>query len=101
MVLEAMAAGLPVVATRVGGVPELVLDGDTGLVVEPGDAPGLAAAMGRVEADPAWAAGLGRRGQQRVRRHYSFEHQRAQWDAVLAEVVLANMISAQGGFDHA
>ncbi|HEX2044484.1 MAG TPA: glycosyltransferase family 4 protein, partial [Gaiellaceae bacterium] len=44
-VMEALAAGLPVVATRVGGIPELVGDGETGLVVDPDDAPALAAAI--------------------------------------------------------
>lgn len=50
-IMEAMAAGLPVVATRVGGIPELVRDGETGTLVEPGDASGLARAMGRLAAD--------------------------------------------------
>jgi glycogen(starch) synthase len=50
--LEAMAAGAPVVATRVGGVPELVLDGETGLLVPPGEAGPMAEAIDRVLQDP-------------------------------------------------
>ena len=86
-VLEALSAGLPVVATRVGGVPEVVRDGETGLLVEPGDVDALAAAMGRVESDPAWAARLARQGREHLRRHFGFESQRQHWDAALAEVV--------------
>ena len=50
-VVEALAVGCPVVATRVGGVPEVVRDGENGLLVPPGDVDALAAAMGRVAAD--------------------------------------------------
>lgn len=48
VVLEAMAAGVPVLATRVEGIPEAIRDGDDGLIVPPGDAPALAAAISRV-----------------------------------------------------
>lgn len=50
-IMEAMAAGLPVIATRAGGIPELVRDGENGLLVPPGDVAGLAAAMRRLAAD--------------------------------------------------
>ena len=53
-----MAAGLPVVATRVGGTADLVHDGVNGLLVAPRDPAALAAAISRVLADPAAAAGL-------------------------------------------
>jgi glycosyltransferase involved in cell wall biosynthesis len=56
--IEAMAAGLPVVATRVGGTADLVDDGVNGLLVASGDPAALAAAIGRVLADPAMAARL-------------------------------------------
>ena len=56
--IEAMAAGLPVVATQVGGTADLVHDGVNGLLVPPGDPAALAAAISRVLADPAAAAGL-------------------------------------------
>ena len=65
-VLEAMLAGLPVVASRVSSLPELVLDGETGILVPPDDPEALAAALGRVLVDSAelGAAGL-RRAQER------------------------------------
>lgn len=57
--VEAMAAGRPVIATRVGGVPAIVEEGRTGLLVPPGEPDALAQAMGRLLSDPDWAKGLG------------------------------------------
>jgi glycosyltransferase involved in cell wall biosynthesis len=64
--LEAMSAGLPVVAFRVGGIPEIVEDGVTGILVEPGDVPGLAAAIERVANDPEWRAKAGAIARERM-----------------------------------
>lgn len=72
-VLEAMAASLPVVATRVGGVPEVVVDGVTGLLIPPRDADALAAAVIRLLRDPALRQQMGKAGHERVRRHFSVE----------------------------
>src|SRR5262249_38844878 len=69
--LEAGAAGKPVVGSRIGGIPELVADGETGLLVDPGDPVALAGAMRRLWHDPALAAGLGVRAKLRVRRDHS------------------------------
>jgi glycosyltransferase involved in cell wall biosynthesis len=65
-ILEAMALALPVVSTRVGGVPELVADGETGILVSPGDPRELGAAIARLVADPDLRAAFGRAGAQRV-----------------------------------
>ncbi len=70
VVLEAMAAARPVVATRVGGVPELVTDGDNGWLIEPGDAGGFARAVRRLLDEPQTAAEMGRRGRQRAQRDH-------------------------------
>lgn len=69
--LEAMAAGLPVIASRVGGLPEAVIDGETGLLVPPGDAAALTAALARLGADRACARRLGAAGAARVAAHFS------------------------------
>jgi glycosyltransferase involved in cell wall biosynthesis len=64
-VLEAMAWGRPVVATRVGGLPELVVDGETGRLVPPADAAALAQALLDLIADPAGRQRMGRAGRER------------------------------------
>jgi glycosyltransferase involved in cell wall biosynthesis len=69
-ILEAMAAGLPVVATRVGGVPELVVDGETGLLVPPGDARALAAALRTLLGDRELRLRLGAAGRARAEREF-------------------------------
>ena len=71
-VIEAMAAGRPVVATRVGGVPDIVEDGETGILVPPGDVDALAGAMARLARDPAERSRMGGQGRRRVAR-YDYE----------------------------
>lgn len=66
VVLEAMAAGVPVVATAVGGVVELVEDGVTGLLVPPADPPALAAAIATMVEDPARRAAMGLAARERA-----------------------------------
>jgi len=66
VLLEAARVGRPVVATRVGGTPESVADGETGILVEPEDARGLAAAVTGLLDDPARAAAMGRRARERA-----------------------------------
>ncbi|MGZ8561983.1 MAG: glycosyltransferase family 4 protein, partial [Candidatus Limnocylindria bacterium] len=65
VVIEAMRAAIPVVATRMGGIPDLVAEGETGLLVPPSDAPALANAVASLLANPSEAARLGQAGRRR------------------------------------
>jgi glycosyltransferase involved in cell wall biosynthesis len=69
--LDAMAAGRPVVATRAGGLSEVVDDGETGLLVPIRDAPALATAITRLLKDEAWRGQCGRTALERVRRRFT------------------------------
>ena len=71
VLLEAMLARLPVVATRVSAVPEIVVDGGTGLLASPGDAAVIARAIDSLLADPARRAALGDAGERRVHEEFS------------------------------
>jgi glycosyltransferase involved in cell wall biosynthesis len=73
VLLESMAAGVPVVATRVGGTAEAVQDGVTGLLVPPGDPGALARSIDRLLSDPGLAERLARGGRERVRRQFSLD----------------------------
>jgi glycosyltransferase involved in cell wall biosynthesis len=80
--LEAMAHGRPVVATSVGGLRDLVVDGETGLVVPPRDPPALGAALERLLADEELRRRLGAAGRERARERFS-------WDVTTAALVTA------------
>jgi glycosyltransferase involved in cell wall biosynthesis len=71
--LEAMAAGKPVVATRVGGIVNSVIDGVTGLLVQPRDVDGLAAGLRKLIQHGSLAAAMGRRGIEHVRENFTME----------------------------
>lgn len=75
-IVEAMAAGLPVVATRFGGIMESVVDGETGILVEPGDVQGQAAALLRLAQDVDLRRVMGQAGRQRVANHFTLAHER-------------------------
>jgi D-inositol-3-phosphate glycosyltransferase len=78
--LEAMACGTPVIGSAVGGVRQSVIDGETGVLVPPGDAPALAAQLQRLHDDPTLARAMGHAGQRRVRSRYT-------WERVMHELV--------------
>jgi glycogen synthase len=71
--LEAMACETPVVATRVGGIKEVVVDGETGLMVPPGEPVKLGAALTRILEDPATAAKMGEEGRRHVLEHFTWD----------------------------
>jgi glycosyltransferase involved in cell wall biosynthesis len=73
VILEAGAYGLPVVASDVGGIPEIVAHGESGLLVQPDNVPALAAALGRVLSDAKLAGNLGARLHQRVVEKFSWK----------------------------
>ena len=72
-IVEAMAAGRPVIASAVGGIPEIVVHGDTGLLVPPGDAAALADAIAALLAHPDLARAMGLRGRARAQERFSVE----------------------------
>jgi glycosyltransferase involved in cell wall biosynthesis len=87
VVLEAFAAGVPVVATAVGGVPELVRDGENGWLVPRGDSARLASALIVALSDPGESARRGRSGQELVRADYTFAAQAARAAEAFREVL--------------
>lgn len=72
-IMEAMACGKPIVASNVGGIPESVVDGETGLLVEPGDAEALANAIVALANDENRRAEMGRKGQLRAQEDFSID----------------------------
>ena len=86
-VMEAQLSGLPVVATRHAGIPEVVRDGETGVLVSEGDVDGMAAAMRRLVLEPALAARLGAAGQQRVSEQFTVQHHWAAIAGLLERIV--------------
>ncbi len=91
VLLEAMAVGVPVLTTRVGGIPEMIEDGVSGLLVEPGDSAELARAMETVAGDPGLRRRLSEEGRRVADRH--------SWDVVAGElrVLLEEAAREAGG----
>jgi glycosyltransferase involved in cell wall biosynthesis len=85
--LEAMAAGLPVIATAVGGLPEVVTDGDNGLLIPPRDAGALAGALERLLANLAFAQRLGANARAHVREHFSLDRLGQEINKIYGELV--------------
>lgn len=82
--LEASAAGVTVVATDVGGTPEVVADGETGILVPPGEPTVLAARISELLRNPVLRGRLGAAGRQRMRDHFTFEAQASAYSRLFA-----------------
>ncbi|HEU4929309.1 MAG TPA: glycosyltransferase family 4 protein [Candidatus Krumholzibacteria bacterium] len=87
VILEAMACGKPVVSSRVFGIPEAVMEGETGLLVAPDDVAGLAEALRMLAADPALRERMGRAGRDRFERHFTLERQIRAMSSLYRELV--------------
>jgi len=73
VILEAMASACPVVSTRLAGIPELVVDGETGVLVSPGDTAALTCALEQLLHDPELRLRYGRAGRARIEQHFRIE----------------------------
>lgn len=92
-ILEAMAARLPVVATDVGGTREMIVDGETGVLVPSGDAAALAAALERLASDGALRERMGDAGRLRVEQQFSLEAMLRQYKQVYLQAGIAREVS--------
>jgi glycosyltransferase involved in cell wall biosynthesis len=99
-VLEAMAAGLPVVASRVGGLPELVAEDETGLLASPGDAEDLAGALGRLVFDRELRQRLGAAGRTRAETEFDPDAFRRAHVALYAEELARRSLPAPSGAER-
>ncbi|MFN2571897.1 MAG: glycosyltransferase family 4 protein [Gemmatimonadales bacterium] len=84
--LDAMSYGIPTIASRVGGIPDIIEDGVSGVLVPPADPQALADAIERLARDPALAKRLAEAGRERLRTHFSWDVITAKWDAVYRSV---------------
>jgi glycosyltransferase involved in cell wall biosynthesis len=73
VIMEAMATGLPVVSTTIGGIPEMVVEGETGFLVQPGDVPSLSEAIEKLTNDRSLGQRLGQGGYERAQQLFSIE----------------------------
>ena len=87
VIIEGMAMGKPIVATRAGGPMDIVVDGETGILVEPSDADAMASAILCLLNDPEKASIMGRQGRKRVMSIFSKERYAAQVEGVYAELL--------------
>jgi glycosyltransferase involved in cell wall biosynthesis len=94
--LEATAVAKPVIGTAVDGIPEVIVDGETGILVPPGDARALAEAMEKLLAEPELAATMGRAGQARAQQYFDIRRQVERLQEIYSELY-AMHASGKGG----
>jgi glycosyltransferase involved in cell wall biosynthesis len=87
VIVEAMLAGRPVIATRAGGALEIVTDNQTGLLVEPGDAHALAAAIQRLLTNREFAAAMGRAARRDAEERFRLDRILQEWDDCIEEII--------------
>ena len=85
VLMEAMASGVPVVSSNIAGIPELVEDGVSGMLVPPGDAAAVARAAGRLLSDPDLRARFGAAGRSTVEREFNLATEAARLRHTFAE----------------
>ncbi len=91
VILEAASAGTPVIASSIAGIPDQVIHGSTGILVEPGDSAALAGAVVEFLEKPELARKMGRAGQQLVRKEYSLIHMGEGFLQVIREIEQSNL----------
>jgi glycosyltransferase involved in cell wall biosynthesis len=94
-VLEAGAAGLPVVATRHEGIADVVVDGETGLLVEEGDVDGMGDALVELLTDPERARRIGRAARERVELLFSLESTTERLCSILEQACAGSRVSSE------
>ncbi|HBX71114.1 MAG TPA: hypothetical protein DEH25_17485 [Chloroflexi bacterium] len=87
-ILEAMAAGLPVIATDVGGNPEVVVDGETGVLVPPRNPQALAGAILQLAANPIERQRMGLAGRQRVEKYFSIQETARKFEELYTQILI-------------
>jgi glycosyltransferase involved in cell wall biosynthesis len=87
-ILEAMATGLPVVATRVGGADELVRESETGLLVAPGSPREMAATLGRILTNPSSGQAMGAAGRDRVEAEFALSTMVQRYEALYLDLAV-------------
>ncbi|MBK9055158.1 MAG: glycosyltransferase family 4 protein [Chloroflexi bacterium] len=85
--IEALAVGLPVITTPVGGLTDVVVDGENGFLLQPGDLQGLVQAMTRLANDPALRQRMGQAARQRAEQRFDARKNAARLAAIVQEVV--------------
>ena len=87
VLMEAMAAGVPVITTRIAGIPELVKDGESGLLIAPGDAGATAAAIHQLVEDPSLRTRLAAAGRRKVEQEFDIGVEARRFAAILARAL--------------